>query len=279
MSAAATITRRPIEVPAHGAHAAATLVAHVAGRGPLALLLHGYPLDHRMWLDALRSPLAERRTLVALDLRGHGQSPAPGDATHTMERFAADAAAVLDALRHGGLGDGTADVVGLSMGGYVAMAFAAAFPQRVRSLGLTNTRAGADGEPARAGRDAAIRTVLEQGRSAIATAMLPKLLAKDADAVLTARVRTMIEDTPIETIVADLRGLRDRPDRTSLLPQLTMPTLAIAGEHDPITPPAELQAIAAAVPGARCVVVPGAAHLVPMEQPAAFVRELMAFWN
>lgn len=274
MSAARTITRRTIEVPAHGAHAATTLVAHVAGRGPVALLLHGYPLDHRMWLDVLRSPLAERRTLVALDLRGHGKSPAPGDATHTMERFAADAAAALDAF---GVAD--ADVVGLSMGGYVAMAFAAAFPQRVRSLGLTNTRAGADGEPARAGRDAAIRTVLEQGRSAIATAMLPKLLAKDADAVLAARVRTMIEDTPIETIVADLRGLRDRADRTSLLPTLTMPTLAIAGEHDPITPPVELQAIAAAVPGARCVVVPGAAHLVPMEQPMAFVRELMAFWN
>lgn len=273
MSASPAISRRTIEVPANGAHAATTLTAHVAGRGPLALLLHGYPLDHRMWLDVLRSPLAARRTLVALDLRGHGHSPAPGDASHPMERFAADAAAVLDAF---GVVD--ADVVGLSMGGYVAMAFAAAFPQRVRSLVLTNTRAGADGEQARAGRDAAIRTVLEQGRAAIATAMVPKLLAKDADAVLTARVRTMIEDTPIETIVADLRGLRDRPDRTALLPQLAMPTLAIAGEHDPITPPAELQAIAAGVRSGRCVVVPGAAHLVPMEQPTAFVRELAAFW-
>lgn len=273
MSAPAAISRRTIEVAAHGAHGAATLVAHTAGRGPLALLLHGYPLDHRMWLDVLRSPLTERRTLVALDLRGHGHSPAPGDTSHPMERFAADAAAVLDAF-----GVASADVVGLSMGGYVAFALAAAFPQRVRSLVLANTRAGADGDQARAGRDAAIRTVLEQGRAAIAQAMLPKLLAKDADAVLQARVRTMIEDTPVETIVADLRGLRDRPDRTSLLAQLTMPTLAIAGEHDPITPPAELQAIAAGVPGGRCVVVPAAAHLVPMEQPAAFVRELAAFW-
>lgn len=273
MSTPNGITRRTIEVPAHGAHGAATLVAHTAGRGPLALLLHGYPLDHRMWLDVLRSPLAARRTLVALDLRGHGHSPSPGDAVHSMERFAADAAAVLDTF-----GAADADVVGLSMGGYVAFAVAAAFPQRVRSLVLTNTRAGADGEQARAGRDAAIRTVLEHGRGAIAQAMLGKLLAKDADAVLAARVRTMIEDTPVETIVADLRGLRDRPDRTALLPRLAMPTLAIAGEHDPITPPAELQAIAAAVPGARCVVVPGAAHLAPMEQPTAFVRELSAFW-
>lgn len=273
MTAATTICRRTIDVPAADSHKAATLVAHTAGRGPLVLLLHGYPLDHRMWLDVLRSPLAERRTLVALDQRGHGHSPAPGDASHTMERLAADAAAVLDAF---GVAD--ADVVGLSMGGYVALAVAAAFPQRVRSLVLANTRAGADGDAARAGRDAAIRTVLEQGRAAIAQAMLPKLLAKDADAVLTARVRTMIEATPIETVVADLRGLRDRPDRTTLLPRLTMPLLAIAGELDPITPPAELQAIAAGVPGGRCVVVPAAAHLVPMEQPAAFLRELTAFW-
>lgn len=262
-----------ILVPASATHAATTLAVHTAGRGPLALLLHGYPLDHRMWLDVLRSPLAEQRTLVAIDLRGHGHSPAPGDAVHTMERFAADAIAVLDAL-----GGGSADVVGLSMGGYVALALAAAFPQRVRSLVLTNTRAGADGNASRQARDAAIRTVLEQGRAAIAQAMLPKLLAKDADAVLAARVRTMIEATPVETIVADLRGLRDREDRTSLLPQLTMPLLAIAGEHDPITPPAELQAIAAGVPGGRCVVVPAAAHLVPMEQPAAFAQHVGAFW-
>ena len=262
-----------ILVPADGQHAATTLAVHTAGRGPLALLLHGYPLDHRMWLDVLRSPLAEQRTLVAIDLRGHGSSPAPGDAAHTMERFAADAIAVLDAL-----GGGRADVVGLSMGGYVALALAAQFPQRVRSLVLANTRAAADGDAAKAGRDAAIRTVLEQGRGAIAQAMLGKLLAKDADAVLAARVRTMIESTPVETIVADLRGLRDRRDHTALLPRLSMPTLAIAGEHDPITPPADLQAIANGVPSGRCVVVPAAAHLVPMEQPAAFAQHVGAFW-
>ena len=166
------MTTTTILVPAAAAHAATTLAVHTAGRGPLALLLHGYPLDHRMWLDVLRSPLAEQRTLVALDLRGHGSSPAPGDAVHTMERFAADAIAVLDAL-----GGGSADVVGLSMGGYAALALAARFPQRVRSLVLTNTRAAADGDAARAGRDAAIATVLQDGRAAIAQAMLGKLVA------------------------------------------------------------------------------------------------------
>lgn len=268
------MTTTTILVPGAGTHAATTLAVHTAGRGPLALLLHGYPLDHRMWLDVLRSPLAEQRTLVAIDLRGHGSSPAPGDAVHSMERFAADAIAVLDAL-----GGGSADVVGLSMGGYVALALAERFPQRVRSLVLTNTRAAGDSDAAKAGRDAAIETVLKDGRAAIAQAMLGKLVAPGADAVLRARLRTMIEGTPVETIVADLRGLRDRKDRMALLPSLTMPTLAIAGEHDPITPPADLQAIANAVPGGSFVLVPAAAHMVPMEQPVAFAQHVGAFWE
>ncbi|MFN9755965.1 MAG: alpha/beta fold hydrolase, partial [Planctomycetota bacterium] len=74
---------RWIDAPATAHGRAARLAVHATGKGPLAVLLHGYPLDHRMWLAVLRSPLAARRTLVALDLRGHGHSPAPGDAVHS----------------------------------------------------------------------------------------------------------------------------------------------------------------------------------------------------
>mgnify|MGYP000925235068 CR=1 FL=1 len=93
------------------------LAVHVAGRGPVAILLHGYPLDHRMWLDALQGPLAQQRTLVALDLRGHGLSPWCGDRAHTMELFADDVATVIHTLS-----DEPVDLVGLSMGGYAALA-------------------------------------------------------------------------------------------------------------------------------------------------------------
>ena len=250
------------------------LRAHCAGTGPLALLLHGYPLDHRMWLDTLRSPLARRRTLCALDQRGHGESPFAGDAVHTMERLADDAAAVIRSLT-----DDPVDVVGLSMGGYVAFALWARHPQLVRSLVLSNTRAGADGHQARAGRDMAVATVLDKGRAAIADAMLPKLLAPDADAMVRARVRTMIEGTPVETIVADLRGLKDRADRVAMLGSITVPTLCVVGELDPITPVAEADVMANGIAGALRVVVPGAAHMTPMEQPAAFAAAVGAFWR
>jgi pimeloyl-ACP methyl ester carboxylesterase len=257
----------------------ARIAVQVAGRGPLAVLVHGYPLDRRMWHDQMRGPLAQQRTLAAVDLRGHGESPWCGDAVHAMETFADDVAAVIRSF-----GDGPADVVGLSMGGYVVFALWARHAALVRSLALVDTRAKNDDEAGRAGRDTAIRTVVEQGRAALAAAMPGKLLAPRAGndphgQLLRARLQTMIEALPAETIVADLRGLRDRPDRTALLPSITVPTLVVAGEHDAIAPPAEARSIAAAIPGARCVVVPGCGHLTPMEDPAAFGKALGGFWG
>lgn len=268
------ITTRYIDVPASAAGRAATLAVHLAGRGPLAVLLHGYPLDHRMWLDTLHGPLAQQRTLAAIDLRGHGRSPSSGDATHTMELLAADAAGVIRVLA-----DGPADIVGLSMGGYVAFALWAQQRALVRSLVLANTRAVADSPPAREGRDTAIATALAKGRTAVADGMLGRLLAPGADALLVARVRTMIEDTPLETIVADLRGLKERADRVSLLPTIAVPALVVGGDLDPIAPLAETQAMAAAIPGVRSTIVPGTAHLVPMENPIAFASAVRQFWS
>jgi pimeloyl-ACP methyl ester carboxylesterase len=257
----------------------ARLAVHVNGRGPLAVLVHGYPLDHRMWLEAMHGPLAAVRTLAAVDLRGHGGSPWCGDAAHAMDLFADDVAAVIRTI-----GDGPADVVGLSMGGYVALALWAGHRALVRSLALVDTRAAGDGEPARAARDAAVATVLEHGRAALAAAMLPKLVAPRAPQdphgqLVRARVATMVESLPIETIVADLRGLRDRPDRTPLLPSIDVPALVVVGAEDAITPPAEASAMARAIPGARLAVVPGCGHLTPIEDPAAFAHELAAFWR
>lgn len=255
------------------------LAVHTAGKGPLAVLVHGYPLDHRMWLDTMHGPLAERRTLVAIDLRGHGLSPWCGDAVHTMDLFADDVAAVVHTIS-----DEPVDLLGLSMGGYVAQAVWARHPRLVRSLCLADTKAKGDDDAGKAGRDAAMRTVLEKGRPAIAAAMAQKLLAPRADTdphgmLLRARLHSMIEGTAVEAIVADLRGLRERPDRSPMLPTITVPTLVVVGEQDTLTPPDEARRVASAIPGGRCVVVPGCGHLTPMEDPAAFAREVGAFWS
>ncbi|MCB9876205.1 MAG: alpha/beta fold hydrolase [Planctomycetes bacterium] len=256
-----------VERPAH-------LAVHIAGRGPLALLVHGFPLDHRMWLDVLHGPLAERRTLCAVDLRGHGDSPYQGDAAHTMARFADDLAAVVRAL-----GDEPVDLAGLSMGGYVAFAFAARHPDLLRSLVLTNTRASADNDVQRQGREVSIAQVVARGRAAVVEAMLPKLLAPGADALLHARLRTMIEGTPTETIVADQRGLQQRADWCDALHGITAPTLVIAGEHDQLTPVADAEVMATGIPGARLEVIAGTAHMTPMERPDVWADAVATLWQ
>jgi len=255
------------------------IAVHVHGNGPLALLLHGYPLDHRMWLQTLHGPLAEQRTLVAIDLRGHGHSPYCGDAEHSMAIFADDVATVVHTLT-----DDCVDLVGLSMGGYIAQEFARRHRALLRSLVLVNTRARADDEAAANGRLAAAQLVVEQGRAALARTMLPRLLAdtsagSEQGLLLRARLQTMIEAQPVETIVADLRGLRSRPDYTAQLAGLSLPVLCVAGAADSITPAAEMQAMARAMPQGRCVVLPGCGHLTPMEDPQGFAATLAEFWR
>jgi 3-oxoadipate enol-lactonase len=247
---------------------------HVAGKGPLAVLVHGFPLDHRQWLDTLHGPLAARRTLVAVDLRGHGESPGSGDPVHAMDLLAHDVAAVIRSL-----GDGPVDVAGLSMGGYVAFALWASHRELVRSLVLTNPRAIADSAEARAGRDASVQTVVDKGRRALAAGMADKMLAPGADPLLRARLFTMAQSLPVETVVADLRGLKERPGREGLLGTIAVPTLVVTGAHDPIAAPAEARSWAASIAGARFVEIAHAAHLPPMEQPDAFAAALGGFWS
>lgn len=256
-------------VPVHDT----TLQVHLCGTGPLAVLVHGYPLDHRMWLDVLHSDLQQRRTLCAVDLRGHGGSPWAGDATHGMDLFAEDLAAVIRTLAD----DGRADVVGLSMGGYAALALAGRAPALLRSLVLVDTRAAADSEAGKEGRRTAMQHVVQHGRRWLAEQMLPKLVAADCPPLPRARLLTMIEGMPVETILADLAGMIARPDRTSVLQELRCPALVVVGEHDLLTPVAEAKQLADAIPGARLGVVPGAGHLTPLERPQEFVALLRDF--
>lgn len=233
------------------------------GSGPVALLVHGFPLDSTMWIEQLDA-LAQMRRCIAPDLRGFGRStPVTGDPL-TMEQLADDLAGILDLVS-----EEQADIIGLSMGGYVAMAFAELYPMRVRSLALVDTRAGADSAEGKAGRDAMAERLVQDGRTPIAEAMQAGLLAPDAPIKVQARVRSMVESCAYETIVAALGGMRDRPDRTALLSQIAVPAAVIVGELDGVTPPAESEAMAAELPDASLHLIADAGHMSPIEQPAA----------
>jgi 3-oxoadipate enol-lactonase len=230
------------------------------------LLVHGFPFDGRMW-SAQEAGLASVRRVIAPDLPGHGADH--GAPETSMDGMARALAARLDAE-----GIQAVDLGGLSMGGYVCFAFWRLFPDRVRSLALIDTRAGADNDAQREGREGTAAAVREKGVGVLAESMMPRLFTAAAPVVARESAERMILQTQVETAVADLLAMRDRPDSTSILPAITVPTLVVVGDQDPITPASEAEAIAAAVPGARLVVVPQASHLAPMEQPEAVNRAL-----
>jgi len=244
-----------------------------SGRGEPFVLLHGFLFNRSLWREQAEA-LADRVRLITPDLRGHGESSvAPGSAT--MEEMADDLAALLDEL-----GVGRAGVAGLSMGGYVTLAFCRRYPERVRALVLADTRAQADTEEQRRARAEMERVALKEGMGPIADSMTPKLLAPETFASrpdIVERVRSMILGTPPAGAAAALRGMSVRRDQTEWLPEISVPTLILVGSEDAITPPAGSEAMRAKIRGARLVTIGGAGHASNIEQPAQFNRALADF--
>ena len=253
--------------------AGAELACEVSGTGPALLLLHAFPLGLAMW-DAQVAALADSHQVVRFDCRGFGGSP-PGDGLLTMERIADDAAGVLD-----GLGLASAIVAGVSMGGYAAFAMVRRHPQRIRALVLADTRAAADSPEARANRAAQAEKVRREGASAVADAVLPKLVGATSHRErpeLVARVRRMIEANPPRGITDALAGLAARADSTPTLREIGVPTLVVVGDEDVITPRPEAEALQRGIALSELVVIPRAGHLSSLENPEEFNRHLRAF--
>ena len=242
----------------------ATLAHDDRGAGRPVVLLHAFPLDRRMWQPQL-GPLASAARLIAVDLPGFGDSP-PSRGPFTIDS-AADA--VSDFLDAGGL-TGRVVLGGLSMGGYIALAFARRHPGRLAGLILADTRSEPDDAAGRAKRDEMIALAHSAGVSGVIDQMLPKMLAPPARPEVVETVRTVAAGQSPASVAAALAALRDRPDATAALGAITVPTLILVGEHDAITPPVMAQVLAAKIPGSKLVTIPGAGHLSNLENPDAF---------
>lgn len=241
----------------------ANLAWRESGRGDAILLLHAFPLHMGMW-EPQFAGLAEAFRVIAFDARGFGgSSEAP--AVLGMDLLADDAAALLQSL-----GIERAVVCGLSMGGYVALEMYRRHPKLFRGIVLADTRAGADNAEGKAKREAFAKGAVEHGEAWVANEMLPKLLRKDPDPAIAVEVRQLIRQAAPISVAAGSRGLAQRSDSFDLLPTIACPALVIVGSDDAITPPKEASAMVAAIPGARLVEIPGAAHLSNLEAPAAF---------
>ncbi len=243
----------------------------------LIIFLHGFPLDHSMWRYQLDYFVSHYRC-IAPDLRGFGGTTAlaqPDKATSlSIDTFAEDIVALMDHV-----GAKQASIVGLSMGGYIALAIwrKLATRKRVRSLVLVNTRAAGDTAETKAGRKRQAELIQTDGVRPYADEMLPRLLAPENIVKRGHEVRHMIERTNPDTLVNTIGALAARKDMVEWLRRVQVPTLAIVGEHDVISPVSDSQLIQREIDKAKIAIVPNAGHLSPLENPQAFNEAMFKF--
>jgi len=248
------------------------------GAGPVLLLVHGFPLDHSMWSEQINA-LAIRFRVIAPDLRGFGESEGPGGGDGektTMQQYADDLAGLLDALEI----RESVTLCALSMGGYIALQFWKHCRDRLRRLILCDTRAASDTPEGAQGRLALAETVLTEGSLPVADSMLPKLFAPQSlvsGADYIEATKQVMASTRPTTIAASLRGMAERPDMTDELPNMGLPALLLCGQHDVITPVAEMRDVAAAMPDSMFHVIYGAGHMSPLERPERVNQLILDF--
>ena len=234
----------------------------VHGNGPPLLLTHGYSSTSGMWQGQIEA-LSKHHKLILWDMRGHGQSDYPDDPNAYSEALTvADMAALLDEV-----GADKAIVGGLSLGGYMSLAFYRSHPDRVRALLIIDTGPGFKKDDAR------------EAWNARALATADRLDREGLDVLKTAtRERATASHRNAKGLALAARGMLTQRDARviELLPDIKVPCLIVVGADD--TPfLAASDYMAAKIPGAQKVVIPAAGHAVNIDQPKAFVDAVLPF--
>ena len=237
---------------------------------PVALFFHPFPMHADAWEEMLAACAASGLCAAALDAPGFGGTPPLGKAM-TMEYLATLGACALDTL-----GARRASIVGCSMGGYAAMAFARLFPDRLAAVALLATKASADSEEAKKNRERQAQLALSSGADPVLAEFLPKMLSPEPPPGVRARVEGLAKRATAQGIADALRGMAQRPSSLPDLASWKAPALVVAGEQDQLMPRSELEALAKGIPGSRFEVVGGAGHLPFLEKPRAVAQLLTA---
>jgi 3-oxoadipate enol-lactonase len=225
------------------------------GKGTPLVLLHGFPLDHHLWDEVV--PLLEDRFDVILpDLRGFGDSTTV-DSPYSMDDYASDIAGLLDQIDIQ-----KAAIVGHSMGGYVALAFARLYPERVSGLGLVSSQLPADAPERKEGRYKSAADVSANGIGSVVETMTPKFTSAEK---LQALARASMERQPPAGYIGALKAMAERMDSTALLSSLKVPVVVIHGDTDALIPIDRAREVKATLPEAHLIEIPGAGHIPMLE--------------
>jgi pimeloyl-ACP methyl ester carboxylesterase len=247
-----------------------------AGEGRPIILLHGFPVDGRLFDGQLLAAGVGRikGRLIAVDLPGFGATPLPDPAPDvlTVEQLAESVAALI-------LNEGWAPAVvgGVAIGGYVAIELAARHPGLVAGLVLMGPKPAPDSPHMAPQREETARMALDQGATVVADELHAKPLGPQADGAVKAQMHKMIAESDPRGIAALVRGIARRPDPAPVLPRLAMPALVIAGEKDPFSPLADVTRVAELLPNAELVVLKGVGHMMPVEVPVSVTSAVARF--
>jgi pimeloyl-ACP methyl ester carboxylesterase len=242
------------------------------GDGPALVLLHGILQDRRAWRRQLDA-LSDEFTVIAWDAPGCGRSTDPPE-RFGMAAYADCLAGLIDAL-----GLDRPHVLGLSLGGAIALELYRRHPHLPRSLILAATYAGWAGSLPPAVVEARLRQALresDQPASRFVPSWLPGLLTPDAPPALADEVVAMMSAFHPVGYRAMARAMAEA-DLRDVLPRITVPTLLVYGDQDRRSPLSIGEGLRARIPGSRLVVLPGVGHLVNIEAAPAFDRAVREF--
>lgn len=245
-----------------------------SGHGRTLVLLHAFPLSKAMW-RAQVDDLCREWKVIAPNARGVEES-SPFAGAPSLEQSAHDLAELLEEMRIAE----PIHLCGLSMGGYVALAFARLYPQRLASLILCDTRASADDEAARAKRDETIEFCRTHSAEEIIERQLPTLLGTTTRATrlnVVKKVKDIARGLDPQSLALCVEAMRDREDSTALLSQIEVPTLVLCGDEDVLTSCEEAKAMAVQIRNAIFHVIHQAGHLSNLENPAEWNKVVKTF--
>lgn len=244
------------------------------GTGYPLLFIHGYPLNRKMWKPQI-SNLKNICKIVAPDLRGFGDSTSVAG-IYTMEILAEDCYALLKHLQI----KQPIYICGLSMGGYVAMAFLRKYPDIVAGIILSATRAEADTFDIRKTREKTAETVTCHGINSIIDLMASKLFAPETyhkKPQLVEDVKYLMKKSSVDGVQGALLGMSMRESSLNVLAKCKKPILVIHGADDQLIPIDEAEAMYHGSPNSQFIVIPEAGHLPNLEQPNKFNEAIYNF--